>query len=188
MTQPNVLLNTIMALTHRSLHLTGHNTISRLKQPELLDIDIKTHGHVQSWNSVFSGISVITNRITTRHRDTGGAFPWPDVLLSCGTHKTAHFHLNDVKAQLSYSPSTVVAVCGRVLSHSVPEWSGGERVCVAHFMRKEVHHRLGVFSPSWCWQATYKRLMNRGFLAEQERATIKDGSGTSPNDHMYLAM
>jgi hypothetical protein len=179
MTQPNLLLNAIMTLTHRSLHLAGHNAISKLKQTEWLDTNIKTNDHVQYWNSVFSGISVIANRITRRHRDSGGAFSWPDLLLSSGTHKTARFHLNDINARLSYPPGTVVAVCGGILSHSVPEWSGGERVCVAHFMRKEVHHRLGVFSPSWCQQVTYKRLMHRPFLAEQERAKQKGGSGAS---------
>jgi hypothetical protein len=177
MTKPTVLLNAITALTHRPLHLAGHQAISKLKRPDSLNISIKTHDHVQSWNSIFSGISVITNRITPEHRDTGGAFPWYDLLLSCGKHHNAHLQLKDVKAQLSYSPGTVVMVCGKVLNHSLPEWSGGERICVAHWMRKEVHHRLNVYSPSWCWQSAFIRLMNSQFVREQKWDKKDDGSG-----------
>jgi len=167
MQSSTVLLNAITALTHRSLYLAGYNAISKLKRPESLDVNITTHDHVNSWSSVFSGITVIANRITRRHRDRGGSFPWYDLLLSSGTHRHAFLHLNDLRAQLSYSPGTVVLVCGKVLSHSLPEWSDGERICLAHFMRKEIHYRLGVYSPGWSMQGAYTRLMNKTFAAEQ---------------------
>ena len=167
MHQTTILLNSITALTHRPLYLSGHKAISRLKQARLLKAKVQTHDHVESWNSVYSGISVISNRITVRHRDDGGSSPWYDLLLSAGTHQKAFLHLDDIKAQLSYNPGTVVMVCGKVLSHSLPEWSGGERICLAHWMRKEVHYRLGIYSPEWSQQGCYTRFMNKTFTAEQ---------------------
>jgi hypothetical protein len=82
--------------------------------------------------------------------------------------------LEDIKGRLSYDPGTVVMVCGKVLSHSLPEWSGGERICLAHWMRTEIHYRLGVFSPEWSLQGSYTRLMNKEFTAEQEWTTAID--------------
>ena len=161
-----ILFNAITALTHQSLYLAGHNAVSKLKR-ESLGVKDPTHKHVQFWSSVFTGITVIANRITPRHRDAGGSFPWYDLLLSCGTHQQAYLHLNDIRAKLSYSPGTIVLVCGKLLSHSLPQWSHGERICLAHFMRKEVFHRLGVYSPSWSLQGAYTRLMNKTFTAEQ---------------------
>jgi hypothetical protein len=168
MHQTAILLNAITALTHRSLYLAGHKAISRLKRAQFLKIKAETHDHIKSWNSVYSGISVITNRITTRHRDDGGSSAWYDLLLSSGTHRKAFFRLDDIGAWLSYNPGTVVMVCGKVLSHSLPKWSGGERICLVHWMRSEVHHRLGVYSPEWSVQGCYTRLMNKTFTAEQK--------------------
>jgi hypothetical protein len=167
--QPStILLNAVAALTHRSLYRAGHESITKLKQPESLGIKVKTHDHVQSWNSAFSGITVISNRITPRHRDTGGSFPWYDLLLSSGTHQDAYLHLNDIRAKLSYLPGTAILVCGKILSHSLPEWRNGERICLAHWMRNEVHHRLGIYYPEWCKFSSYVRLMNKTFTGEQK--------------------
>jgi hypothetical protein len=174
MAPSTVLLNAITALTHKKLYLAAHKAMVRLKRAKSPDLKDMTHEHVQSWSSVFSGIGVIANRITIRHRDTGGSNPWYDLLLSSGTHRQAYFHLNDIGAKLSYSPGTVVMACGKVLSHSLPEWSGGERICLAHFMRQEVLHRLAVHSPDWCWQGSYTRIMNRTFTANQRWTQKRD--------------
>jgi hypothetical protein len=125
----------------------------------LLKIKIKTHKHVRSWNSVYSGISVMANRITPRHRDARGSYPWYDLPLSTSTHRKVDFHLDDIDAWLSYDPRTVVMACRKVLSHSLPKWSGGKRICPAHWMRTEVHHWLGVYSPEWSLQGCYTPLI-----------------------------
>ena len=56
-------------------------------------------------------------------------------------------HLTDVGAQLTYRPGTLVFLTGRVLEHEVPEWEGGERVVIMHYMKDLVHNRLGVPRP-----------------------------------------
>jgi hypothetical protein len=166
MQQSSILLNAVIALTHRALYHAGHEAISTLKTSPKSP-NIQTHDHAQSWKSVFSGISVITNRITVRHRDNGGLSPWYDLLFSSGTHQDAYLHLDDIHAKLSYLPGTAVLVCGKILSHSLPEWQGGERICIAHWMRHEIHHRLSVYCPEWCRFSSYIHLMNRTFAEEQ---------------------
>jgi hypothetical protein len=156
-----------LALTHRPLYLAGHEAISKVKRPKALGIKIKTHQHVDSWNSAFTGISVIANRVTPRHRDSGGSFPWCDLLFSAGRHRGAFLGLDDIGAELSYNPGTAVALCGKVLSHSLPGWMDGERICIAYFMRNMVHDRLKVYHPEWSTQAQYLHHMNRTFVFEQ---------------------
>jgi hypothetical protein len=36
---------------------------------------------------------------------------------------------------------------GKILNHSVPEWSKGERVVVAHYSRDDVHGRMEASRP-----------------------------------------
>jgi hypothetical protein len=167
MTPANALINAILTVTNRKLFLAGHEAIVKLKHSQDLDIKIQTHKHIQSWNSVFSGIAVITNRITPRHRDSGGCASWYDLLLSAGTHHRSFLNLDDVNGQLSYDPGTAVLICGKVLSHSLRGWLGGERICIACFMRNMIHHRLSVFSPDWCFRGVYTRWMNDSFAFGQ---------------------
>jgi hypothetical protein len=163
-----VLINAITALTNKELFLAAYYAMVRLKRGKCHYLKGMDHPHVQSWSSVFSGIAVISNRLTVRHRDKGGTDPTYDLLLSAGTHRQAYLHLDDIQAELSYSPGTVVLTCGRLLSHSLPEWSGGERICLAHFMRTEVLHRLAVHTTGWSYRGFYTRIMNRQFVTDQK--------------------
>jgi len=59
-----------------------------------------------------------------------------------------------------------VAVCGKVFLHEVADWSGGERVCVSHYMKDNVHECLEVCCPNWPREEDYlswleNRLRNR---------------------------
>ncbi|KIM49960.1 hypothetical protein SCLCIDRAFT_146596, partial [Scleroderma citrinum Foug A] len=60
----------------------------------------------------------------------------------------ANLHLADLGAQLTYQPGTLVFLTGRVLEHAVPEWKGGERVTVAHYMKDLLHDRMRVPCPA----------------------------------------
>jgi hypothetical protein len=156
------LCNAILALTHPALFDAGITAIANLDKPEQLH-NVQTHPHVPSWNSAFSGIGVISNRKTLKHRDSGGCPPWYDLLVSAGTHQSANVTISEMGATFSYSPGTVFMVCGKLLSHSIDEWVGGERICVAHYMRDMVHERLGVRRPHWCMFHMYTRCFNKTF-------------------------
>jgi hypothetical protein len=116
---------------------------------------------------MFSGIEVISNRKTPNHRDSQSAAPVYDFLVSAGTHEHAWLDLPDCKARLLYNPCTVVALCGRVLRHGVEDWDGGERICIAHFIRDSVHNRLGLRRPEWVIAKTYRCMMDQNFVERQ---------------------
>jgi hypothetical protein len=125
------------------------------------------HPNVSLWPSFFSGIEVISNRITPPHRDAQAAFPVYDFLVSAGTHEQAWLELPDLKANLSYKPCTVVAICGKVLRHAVLDWAGGERLCIAHFIRDNVHKRLDIPRPEWVKNTCYLKMMDDVFITRQ---------------------
>jgi len=54
-----------------------------------------------------------------------------------------------------------VAVCGKVFLHEVADWSGGERVCVSHYMKDNVHEHLEVCHPNWPREEDYLFLVGK---------------------------
>lgn len=158
------ILNAIAALVCPGLYSIATRAIGKLKHED----HVKTpHPHAQLWPSFFSGIEVISNRVTPIHRDSKSAPPVYDFLVSAGTHTNAWLDLPDVKARLLYNPCTVVAVCGKVLRHGVESWEGGERLCFAHFIRDAVHDRLQLPRPEWVTIRAYMACMDEGFTYRQ---------------------
>jgi hypothetical protein len=155
-----ILCNTILALISPDLYSIGMDAIKKIHGGEAL---ASWHDNVKLWLSAFSGIQVISNRVTPPHRDSKAAPAVFDLLVSAGTHKKAHLTLHDIKTELMYKPGTVVAICGKVLLHEVKSWEGGERICIAHFIRDAVHSRLGLPRPDWVTRKRYVDMMHSDF-------------------------
>jgi hypothetical protein len=138
-------------LIHPELFKCG---LAMLKKLRLLDT---TMNIAREWQSVNSGISVISNRKTPSHRDTKGRIEWYDTLLSYSNGAARpRLSLNDLGMELEYSSGTVVGFCGTVLQHEVNSWGIGDRVCYAHFMREAVRERLDVPAAGWVKQKHYR--------------------------------
>ena len=116
----------------------------------------QTEDIAENWQSVYSGISVICNRITPYHRDSKGRPEWYDTLVSySGPSACPLLSIEDIGLQLKYSSGTVVSLCGTILKHQVLSWGIGDRVCYAHFMRESVRKRLDVAPAGWVKQDIY---------------------------------
>ena len=153
-----VLCNAITALIAPELYDCGLKAINLIKEGREMK---STHEHQQLWPSVFSGSQVIVNHVTPPHRDSGGGEMHYDLLVSAGTHKEAELRLPELGLHLKYSPGVVVALCGKVFLHEVQDWLGGERVCVAHYMKDFVHERLGVPRPALPREDDYLSLIGK---------------------------
>ena len=163
------LVNAVVALISPELYSVGMDAIEQLKSGMQL---AKQHSNVDLWPSVFSGLEVIANRRTLPHRDPRAAAPVYDFLLSAGTHLEAFLTVNDIDTQFGYNPGTAIALCGKVLLHEVQGWEGGERVCIAHFIRDGVHNRLNLRRPDWVAFRPYVELMHREFAQRQGFITL----------------
>jgi hypothetical protein len=155
------IVNAVTALIADELYEAGAEGIRRL--PTVIAHD-SLHPNMDLWTSVYSGIAVISNRKTLKHWDSGGCAEWYDLLISAGTCSAAELTLPDIQARLSYPPGCMVAVCGKLLGHAVLDWSGGERLCYAHYMRNMVHDRVDVHKPGWVKSSQYTSMMDKGYV------------------------
>jgi hypothetical protein len=114
---------------------------------------------VPTWPTVYSAMDVIANRTSPEHYDRGGAFTFYDHLVNFGQDHDARLCLDALKADFVYRPGTSVLFTGKdrkVFKHSVPLWSGGERMVIVHYSKDDVHYRLDVERPllpnqaNWC--------------------------------------
>jgi hypothetical protein len=146
------LCNVTLLLTAPDLYQAGSDALKEVKAGVNMDRD---YPNINLWPSMFTGMQVIVNRMTPPHRDMGGSPPLFDLLVSAGTHTDCCFELQEIGLKLFYPPGTIVVLAGRVFLHEVRSWEGGERICVAHMMKDNVHDRQGVARPQWPKQSTY---------------------------------
>ena len=78
------------------------------------------------------------------------------MLVTVGTYNDGVLALPGIGLTFEYLSGAVVALCGKLLRHEVPEVSGN-RVCLAYYMRDKVHERLGVAAPGWMSLDEYGR-------------------------------
>jgi hypothetical protein len=122
------------------------------------------------WQSVYTGVSVISNRVTPSHRDSRGRAEWFDTLISYSDPRvTPRLLIEDIGLDLEYRSGAVISFCRTLLKHRVDSWGHGDRVCYAHFMREEVRKRLDVTAAGWLYQSRYNSGLDMG-----EKETSKD--------------
>ena len=147
-------LNLVLSLIHPELFESG---VLMLRKLRTLDT---TKTIALEWQSVYTGIQIISNRITPSHCDSKGRPQWFDTLANyCGGGSAPHLLVQDLGLDLAYSSGTVVDLCGMVFRHEVRAWGGGDRVCYAHFMREAVRKRLEVHPAGWVKQSIYTRYL-----------------------------
>lgn len=115
---------------------------------------------LEVWKNPFTAISIISNRRTPPHTDRGGRHQWADILTSFGPYKNCRFDLPTLGIQLEYIPGSVVSVLSRRLPHGVKDWDG-ERVCIALYMKANVHDRLGVVPTPWNTRERIRKYFTR---------------------------
>lgn len=142
--ESNSILSAILAVLHPELHDAGRETYNRLRQCT----EIQPQDILRRWTSVYSGVSVIYNRLAPAHRDRSSRRQWYDLLASLGRYRDCQMELPGLGISLEYGPGTVVGLLGMILEHNVDHFEG-ERVCYAYFMRDSVHEWAGVPGNSW---------------------------------------
>jgi hypothetical protein len=149
-----IFLNLALSLIHPELFKCGLLILQMLRTMET------TKKVASEWQSVYTGIQIISNCITPAHRDSKGRPEWFDLLASfSGGGSKPRLLMQDLGLDLEYPSGTVVSLCGTVLEHEVKAWGGGDRVCYAHFMREAVRERLEVSPAGWVKQSMYGKYL-----------------------------
>lgn len=122
---------------------------------------------LRQWSSVFTAATIISNRESPFHRDSGSAFQWYDMLTSVGKYLEAPLFLRPIGLRIHNPPGTVCAFSGMALSHSVKEidWA---RVSMALYIRENMRDFVGCNPAGWMTQSFYETLIGpeRGSLRE----------------------
>lgn len=140
------LMGTLLAVVHSEQYEAGMEILERIQRdPGLLRETEYVEEMLRIWLCPFSGISLLCNSRTPPHRDIFGQVNWYDLLATVGTHSKHELQLPGLGVSLPYSPGTVIALNGRLLTHTADFADDGERAVFACFMRRDV--RLGMQMP-----------------------------------------
>lgn len=142
--ESNTILSAILGVIHPPLYRAGRETLIRLRQ----SAKIRRQDVLGKWTSVFSGISVICNRISPPHRDSQSRHHWYDLLATLGRYQNCNLKLPGLGLSLEYGPGTVVGLSGMMLEHEVSSFDG-DRVCYVYYMRDAVHEWAKVPGGTW---------------------------------------
>jgi hypothetical protein len=137
------VVNDIFDLVHPALYESGKKALDRLGDDDL------TKEASEKWESVFTGISVISNRRTKPHTDHFGSHCWFDLIISLGSCLNAWLEFPELGLRLRYRPGTVIAFTGNLLTHTVNDWGEGDCLCYAFFMRSEVLKKFKLEDVGW---------------------------------------
>jgi hypothetical protein len=143
------LTGAILSIIHPDQYIIGRLALLELVWwPDSISYMSDVKNILKVWASPFMALSVVVNRQTPIHRDVHGWFPWMDMLLTYGPYHSTRMELRSLGVWLLYESGTIVAICGKVVPHAVSECSG-ERVCIAYYMRDNVHARLNIPAGTW---------------------------------------
>ena len=95
-----------------------------------------TKAIAQEWQSVYTGINIISNWVTPAHKDSKERAQLYDLLTNyChqdeAAGSTPRLLIKDLGLDLRYSSGTVVGFCRSVFQHEVASWGARDRVCQA---------------------------------------------------------
>jgi len=76
------------------------------------------------WSTIYTNLSLISNRKTPLHRDPQSQSDWFDLLATVSEYQDCFLNIPTLGVQLEYSPGMVVAFSGRLLRHGVIEEGG----------------------------------------------------------------
>lgn len=142
-----MIVSGLLKIIHPGQYKAGEKAQEQLRKIQLEPV--ATFLKVEElWKTPFTGISLISNRETTLHRDTQGELPWYDILLTVGDYSEGRMEVPGVGIRLAYNSGTFVAIAGKVLAHGVAKVERN-RFCFAHFMRSKVVKRLNSGNVDW---------------------------------------
>ena len=151
MQESSTLIGSILGVAHPQLYEQGIEALTLLSREgaKFVDDQEQLMRALKAWTSPFSALSVITNRSTPAHRDTKGRNEWLDFIVALGEDDSVGvMTFPGLGLSVGYNPGTIIAIAGKVIRHAA-KFEGGERACIAYYMRNKVQERLGIPAGTW---------------------------------------
>jgi hypothetical protein len=145
---PFALIGGILSVIHPELFDMGVEALRALEsEPDLCDNPGRLLEVLRFWHLPFSALSVISNRLTPLHCDTGGRAEWMDLLLALGEYDNGRFGVPLFGYTFKYNPGSVIALSSKIFWHGTT--CEGDRACISFYMKDNVLNRLGLPSGNW---------------------------------------
>ena len=103
-------------------------------------------GILEFWNLPLGVVTIINNRETPTHRDTGGTHEMFDILMALGRYHLGTLQVPGLGIELHYCPGVVVALTSKVLLHGAH--FDGDRSCIVLHSKANVLDLAGL-SVKW---------------------------------------
>ncbi|KAF8226577.1 hypothetical protein L208DRAFT_1301052, partial [Tricholoma matsutake] len=142
------LMGALLSIIHPELYEIGWEVLKKVAEdPESVKDGEDVLAILQLWTSPFSGYGLISNCTTPLHWDNNSQRPWCNCLMTIGEYEgSARLKLENLGVELTYSSGTMVFLLGRLVQHGTSEINGNW-VCIAQYMRDNVHERMKVRLP-----------------------------------------
>jgi hypothetical protein len=144
------LMGAVLSIVHPELYEIGWEVLKKIaNNPEMVKDGEDVLKVLRLWTTPFSGYGLISNCTTPLHRDNNSQGPWYDCLTTIGEYEPgARLKLKNIGLELDYASGTMVFLLGKLVRHGTSEVNG-DRVCIAQYMRDNVHERMRVRSADW---------------------------------------
>ncbi|KAK7434929.1 hypothetical protein VKT23_019932 [Stygiomarasmius scandens] len=146
-TDLQVIISLILSIIHPVLFDAAKEVLDYCVKPS--SHDGETFEWASRWNSVFTALTVISDRITPEHVDSRGSPRYFDALVSLGTATSPKIAFKELDSTFSYKAGTIIFFAGRGWTHEVGDWGSGARVCYASYIRREMIEGHGETVDSW---------------------------------------
>jgi hypothetical protein len=145
--RPAAIASAALCLMHPEQYSEGLKNMSAL-QDRALSGELPIWHILEHWASVFTALSLISNRETPYHRDPLSRAQWFDILTSTGCYPSVRMSLPSLGMEVEYAPGVMLGMSGRMVRHGVRRVDG-DRICVAWYMRESVHKYTGIERGEW---------------------------------------
>ena len=144
------LMGALLSIVHPELYEIGREVLQKVADnPEMVKDGEDVLEVMRLWTTPFSGYGLISNCNTPLHRDNNSQGPWYDCLTTIGDYEIGgRLVLKNLGLELDYASGTMVFLLGKLVRHGVSNINGN-RVCIAQYMRDNVHERMRVRSADW---------------------------------------
>ena len=146
------LVSGILNIIHPSQYAMGWHIHNQLITKQICSKDIL------AWPSMFSALSIISNRSTPFHRDDQGGVAWYDILTSIGQYVKAPLYLSPFAFRIDNCPGTLCAFSGMSLRHGVRKCKES-RISFAWYMREKIRVGEGIPAAGWMRQGWYSEVV-----------------------------
>jgi len=134
---PFALIGGILSITQPELFDMGVEALRALQlNPELSDNPERLREILGIWYTPFSALSVISNRVTPLHCDTGARPEWMDLILALGEYDNGRFSIPAFGYTFKYNPGTILGFSSKIFRHGAT--CEGDRAAIAFYMQDNV--------------------------------------------------